>query len=85
MRESLHKLSENFYEIAVPSKGRYVDEPAVADATGVVYVPENNINKRSLVIKVLPATVVLATVFVLLSNKQKRTKKTKDALAYEVW
>lgn len=85
VRESLHKLSENFYEIAVPSKGRYVDEPAVADATGVVYVPENNINKRSLVIKVLAATAVLATAFVLLSNKQKRTKKTKDALAYEVW
>jgi len=85
VRRLLHKLSEKFYELAVPSSGRYIDEPAVADATGVVYVPENNINKRSLILKALAVTAVVATAFVLLSKKQKRTTKIKEALAYEVW
>lgn len=85
VRRLLHKLSERFYELAVPTSGRYVDEPAVADATGFIYVPENNINKRSMIIKSLAIIVVAATAFVLLSNKQKRTKKDKEALAYEVW
>ncbi|HUS03533.1 MAG TPA: MBL fold metallo-hydrolase, partial [Chitinophagaceae bacterium] len=85
VRRLLHKLSERFYELAVPSSGRYIDEPAVADATGVLYVPENNINKRSMIIKSLAAIAIAATAFVLLSEKQKKNKKTKDALAYEVW
>jgi len=85
VRRSLHKLSEKFYEVAVPSSGRYVDDPAVADATGIIYVPENNINKRSVAIKILSIIAVAATSFVLLSNKQKKNRKQKDALAYEVW
>ncbi len=85
VRRLLHKLSDHFYDVAVPSSGRYVNDPAVADATGFVYVPENKINKRSLAIKVLALTAVAATAFVLLSSKQKKTKKHKDALAYEVW
>ncbi|MEJ7821070.1 MAG: MBL fold metallo-hydrolase [Chitinophagaceae bacterium] len=84
-RRLLHRLSEKFYEIAVPSSGRYVEEPAVADATGIVYIPEDNINKRSLAIKVLAIIAVVATSFVLLGKKKKRTKKNKEALAYEVW
>ena len=39
MRTALHKLARNFDEVAVPPKGRYVNEPARFDETGVVYVP----------------------------------------------
>lgn len=85
VRRLLHKLSERFYELAVPSSGRYVDEPAVADATGVVYVPQNNVNKRSMILKSLAVIAMAATAFVLLSEKQKQNKKNKEALAYEVW
>lgn len=85
VRRLLHKLSERFYELAVPSSGRYIDEPAVADATGVVYIPHNNINKRSMALKSLTVIALAATVFILFSNKQKRTRKFKEALAYEVW
>lgn len=85
VRRLLHKLSDKFYEIAVPSSGRYVDEPSMADATGVVYVPENNINKRAVVLRLLAVTTVVATAFIILSEKQKKKKKTKEALAYEVW
>jgi glyoxylase-like metal-dependent hydrolase (beta-lactamase superfamily II) len=39
MREGLHTLAQNFETLAVPRHGRYVNEPAVADANGVVSVP----------------------------------------------
>ncbi|HEY1012929.1 MAG TPA: MBL fold metallo-hydrolase [Herpetosiphonaceae bacterium] len=39
MREALHKLADHFPDIAVPEQGRYVGEPARADAGGVTYVP----------------------------------------------
>jgi glyoxylase-like metal-dependent hydrolase (beta-lactamase superfamily II) len=35
----LNELARHFDELAVPAHGRYVDHPAVADATGVVTVP----------------------------------------------
>lgn len=37
--EALRELADNFKGVAVPSSGRYVDQPAVADETGVRYVP----------------------------------------------
>jgi glyoxylase-like metal-dependent hydrolase (beta-lactamase superfamily II) len=39
MLRALQHLAENFEEIAVPEEGRYVKEPARADATGTTYVP----------------------------------------------
>jgi len=37
--DGLHQLARDFDRIAVPSDGRYVREPVVADERGVVYVP----------------------------------------------
>ena len=39
MRTALHTLARDFDRVAVPDQGRYVDEPARADETGVTYVP----------------------------------------------
>jgi len=39
MKEQLKNLAENFRSAAIPEKGRYRDEPAIADASGVLYVP----------------------------------------------
>lgn len=39
MRTALHILARRFDELAVPKHGRYVDEPAQANETGVTYVP----------------------------------------------
>jgi hypothetical protein len=85
MRTMLQNLSERFYSIAVPSSGRYVNEPAVADASGIVYVPENNVNKTIMIIRSLAVLAMATTAFLLLNNKQKQSRKIKDALAYEVW
>lgn len=39
LRQELERLSREFALRALPERGRYVREPAVADRTGVVYVP----------------------------------------------
>ena len=39
MREALHTLAREFDRVAVPEQGRYVNEPARADESGVSYVP----------------------------------------------
>ena len=39
MLANLHELARNFDRLAVPARGRYVKQPAVADERGVVTVP----------------------------------------------
>lgn len=39
MRAQLHTLAANFERVAVPAHGRYVDQPAVTDETGIVRLP----------------------------------------------
>lgn len=36
----LHYLADHFEEQSIPSQGRYVRDPAVADQYGVIYMPE---------------------------------------------
>ena len=39
MRHALRTLAQDFEMLAIPRHGRYVNEPAIADANGVVSVP----------------------------------------------
>ena len=39
MQRALHELAEDFQRLAVPARGRYVDQPAVTDERGVVSLP----------------------------------------------
>jgi glyoxylase-like metal-dependent hydrolase (beta-lactamase superfamily II) len=39
LRTQLRMLLADFYETAVPASGRYVQQPAIADANGVISVP----------------------------------------------
>jgi glyoxylase-like metal-dependent hydrolase (beta-lactamase superfamily II) len=40
MRQELDVLSRHFDEVAVPIQGRYINEPAVTNADGVVFLPQ---------------------------------------------
>lgn len=40
MRRALHQLADNFDEVAIPEKGRYVNEPARATESGTTFVPK---------------------------------------------
>ena len=85
MRKSLQNLYEHFYKLAVPSIGRYLDDPAITNATGVIYTPPGNINKKLVAINILSITVLAAVACILLIKKNKKFKKRKEALSYEVW
>ncbi|MEO6328462.1 MAG: MBL fold metallo-hydrolase [Ginsengibacter sp.] len=85
LRTSLHKLSDHFYELAVPRNGRYINDPAVTNASGVIYTPANNVNTRTFAIKVLAVTAVTAFTCIWLMKKTNKKNKIKKALAYEVW
>ncbi|OKS86442.1 MBL fold metallo-hydrolase [Mucilaginibacter polytrichastri] len=46
LQVALDELAENFDELAVPTSGRYIKQPAVADETGVLYVPPFKANRK---------------------------------------
>jgi glyoxylase-like metal-dependent hydrolase (beta-lactamase superfamily II) len=69
MRKQLHNLHEHFKQEAVPSQGRYVKEPAIADANGVLYVPPKEERKNYL--PWLISGCVLGFTAVTLMNKQR--------------
>jgi glyoxylase-like metal-dependent hydrolase (beta-lactamase superfamily II) len=74
VRNALHNLSDHFYKEATPVKGRYIHEPAITNATGVLYVPPTKINKRKTAIKILAIAAIGAFSYVLLKNHYHQKK-----------
>jgi glyoxylase-like metal-dependent hydrolase (beta-lactamase superfamily II) len=73
MRKMLHKLADNFYEVAVPAHGRYTREPAITDEGGVTYIPKP-VNKISPAVAIAAGVAVLGlTAWLLLRKKNKPT------------
>ena len=72
MLDELTALKENFRHRAVPKKGRYVNNPAVADASGVLYVPPKNKNSATPLIAIGLVVSVIAFSWVLWSGKVRK-------------
>jgi glyoxylase-like metal-dependent hydrolase (beta-lactamase superfamily II) len=71
MRKMLHKLADDFYEVAVPSRGRYTREPAITDEGGVTYIPKP-VNKITPAVAIAAGVAVLGlTAWLLLRKKNK--------------
>ena len=73
MRKQLHNLHEHFKEEAIPEQGRYVKEPAVADANGILYVPTGEESKSYL--PWLVAGCVLGFAAIIIINKQRNKSR----------
>lgn len=73
MLKGLLDLYEHFDE-AIPDKGRYVNEPAIQDANGLMYVPPATENQYKKVIYISSALLFAAAVFVA-SSKMKKKKR----------
>jgi glyoxylase-like metal-dependent hydrolase (beta-lactamase superfamily II) len=76
LRTELHKLSNKFDQLAVPAEGRYVQEPAVTNEDGIVFLPKEP-DKNTTLVKVLGISLAVITIGVLL-YQQTRTKKKKQ-------
>lgn len=85
VHESLEYLSDHFYKVAVPHKGRYLNEPAITNAMGLIYVPPSNIKPRTRALTVLGIVAVAAFAGIFLMKKKKEKARVKEALAYDVW
>lgn len=71
MQAALYNLSRHFEEIALPKHGRYLYDPAVVDANGVMYVPPKQKAFPWLVVT-LGAVVATAAVTFILMQRHKR-------------
>jgi glyoxylase-like metal-dependent hydrolase (beta-lactamase superfamily II) len=72
MLDELTELKENFKQQAVPKHGRYVNEPAVANADGIIYVPPKNKNAATPLIVIGLVISVAAFSWILLAGKIKK-------------
>jgi len=75
MQAALHNLSRHFDELAIPKHGRYVDDPAVIDASGVMYVPPKEKAFPWLLIT-LGSALLAASAFAIAVAIRRRRKKT---------
>lgn len=69
MRRSLHRLADNFQELAIPGSGRYVREPALVNYQGVQYTPPAH--NRNLVLTAAGITAAAAIGFLLIRNRKR--------------
>ena len=72
-RKALHKLSRQFWQLGMPNKGRYVNEPALFNDEGPTYVPPKAANH--LVLKIVAATALAIIGYALYKKKQKTLGK----------
>jgi glyoxylase-like metal-dependent hydrolase (beta-lactamase superfamily II) len=70
VRQGLHKLAREFWQLGMPKKGRYVKEPALFNNDGPTYVPPARVNYPLISIV---AVTALAIVGLILYNKNKKS------------
>ena len=74
MRRQLQYLHEHFYDEFVPHHGRYVYEAAVADASGLLYVPPPAYNPYTKwLVAGAAAVITIAALSILLKKKSKHS------------
>lgn len=73
LRDDLGRLLEDFDYLAKPTHGRYVNEPAVADDTGVVHIPPPVADPFPKVMGALATAVIIAFIA---SRQARRSNMT---------
>jgi hypothetical protein len=72
MRNALNQLASRFDTQAVPSTGRYVNEPAVTDETGVLYLPPAA-EKIPMAAKVIGISLAVAAIGIIAYRVSRKT------------
>lgn len=73
LRGALKNLSSHFKTLALPSEGRYVNEPAVTNEQGVLFLPPVT-EKMTRLAKILGISIAVASVGLMLyKQSQKKT------------
>jgi glyoxylase-like metal-dependent hydrolase (beta-lactamase superfamily II) len=73
MQAALYNLAAHFDEMAKPTHGRYKDDPAVIDASGVMYVPPEE-KRFPWLLLTIGVSIAAAAITVMLLNQRKKKK-----------
>jgi len=79
LKSELARLATHFDELAMPQEGRYVNEPAVTNENGVMYVPPAT-EKVSAIVKALGVTLAIVSVGLLIFQQVNKRKKPEARL-----
>lgn len=75
LQEQLDELVKDFWSAAVPSKGRYTNEPAITDEKGVISVPPAVNSPVTNVLLAAGAVALAGTAYVALTKNRKSRGK----------
>lgn len=75
LRGALKNLSTRFKSVALPEDGRYVNEPAVTNEQGVMYLPPAT-EKMTRLAKVLGITLAIASIALIVYQQNRNRKRT---------
>lgn len=84
LQRALHELKNSFDEKAIPATGRYVTNPAIANANGVMYVPPKTTDKNEIALKAFAVSTMLVAGLIWKNyKKNKRLRFNQDLLEME--
>jgi glyoxylase-like metal-dependent hydrolase (beta-lactamase superfamily II) len=81
MRRELNNLSRHFEQLAVPAQGRYVNEPALCNENGTLYVPAATEQVPSL-LKGIGVALGLISIGLLVFSQVKKMNKPAPRLTH---
>ena len=80
LKEALSELNKHFDKKAVPAHGRYIPNPAITNANGVVYIPPKKHMKNELAIKAFAFTALITLGLVYSTYKKKKKERVNETL-----
>lgn len=80
LRGALKNLSSNFKALALPDEGRYLNEPAVANEQGVLFLPPPT-EKMTRLAKVLGFSIAIASVALIIYQQTRNKKHSYNGVA----
>jgi glyoxylase-like metal-dependent hydrolase (beta-lactamase superfamily II) len=77
MRLELNNLSRHFDQLAIPTHGRYVNEPAIANENGVMYVPPPT-EKIPTIVRTVGVSLALLAIGWITYQQVRKSRETFD-------
>jgi glyoxylase-like metal-dependent hydrolase (beta-lactamase superfamily II) len=81
MRHELNNLSRHFEQLAVPAQGRYVNEPALSNENGTLYVPPA-IEPVPSLLKGIGVALGLISIGLLVFSQVRKMKQPTPAMSH---
>lgn len=84
LKTALKELQNNFEEKSIPAQGRYIPNPAITNANGVMYIPPKKYDKNEIALKAFAVTTMLVLGFMWKTfKKNKKIRQNEDLLEVE--